>query len=370
MALTIQPYTEDMAPAVQSFNQALSAGDVVPKFRFPESSVPAWLPPLPDRTIYQRYYLALEGESVRGGFILKYQDFSFSGDIRRVAYYHLPLSQGIVNKAYAGVGVAMLRSAMKMEPLLFALGMGGLDRPLPRMLAAMRWTLTEVPFFFHVVKAAPFLREMSLFRSSRLLHWGALAAASTGAGGLTIHGLQRLRRRNPSPAAQAEPVPAFESWADDLWGECSARYVWIGIRDRNTLNILYPAGRNFLILRVSRDSQVIGWAVMLNTQMQDNQYFGNLRVGSIVDCLAVPDNATAVVQLAVEFLAQKGVDLIVANHSHHTWGQAFVHSGFLPGPSNFIFAPSPPLAQALGAAPNSVAGVYLMRGDGDGPVNL
>src|SRR5215470_17866844 len=124
MAVTVQPYTEDRVAAVKAFNQRLATGGIPREFQFPESSIPYWLPPQNGRRIYQNYYLAIDGDMVRGAFILKYQDFLLNGQTRPVVYYHLPISEGIVNKAFASVGVHMLRSAMKIEPMLFALGMG------------------------------------------------------------------------------------------------------------------------------------------------------------------------------------------------------------------------------------------------------
>ncbi len=369
MAITVQPYTEDMVPAVCAFNRVLEAGTVPSRFRFPESSVPAWLPHVGNRHIYQQYYLAVEGDAVRGGFILKYQDFSIGAQIRRIAYYHLPLSQGIVNRAYAGVGVMMLRSALKLEPVLFALGMGGFDNPLPLMLKAMKWKLTAVPFFFRVIHPGLFLREISALKRSPTMRLGAQFASRTGVGWFMIHAAQRFRQKAVNIKIQTDLISEFGSWSDDLWRECSSAYAFIGSRDSATLNMLYPHGKNFFCLRVTRDSSLLGWAVLLNTQMHRNKYFGNLCVGSIVDCLAAPQHAECIVQTAAEFLVRQGCDLIVTNHTHGQWGLALTRSGFLSGPSNFVFAPSPALADALGPT-QGISEIFLTRGDGDGPVNL
>ena len=104
--------------------------------------------------------------------------------------------------------------------------------------------------------------------------------------------------------------------------------------------------------------------------MRDNKYFGNMRLGSIVDCLALPENALAVMQAATQFLEQRGVDLIISNQSHHAWGGALKSSGFLETRSNFIFGASKPLAELLSPFQNNQNQVFLNRGDGDGPVNL
>src|SRR5271167_3768527 len=104
MGIVIQPYTEDRIPAVSAFNQRLARGGYAAEFRFPESNVPHWLPNKDGRRIFQQYYLAVEpgaglsveNEFVRGGFILKHQDFTLRGQKIPVTYYHLPLSEGVV----------------------------------------------------------------------------------------------------------------------------------------------------------------------------------------------------------------------------------------------------------------------------------
>jgi hypothetical protein len=369
MAIAVHPYTEDKIPAVKAFNQRLAAGGIAPEFFFPESQVPYWLPKVHGRRIYQEYYLALEGDFVRGGFILKYQDFSVLGEAMPVAYYHLPVSEGIVNKAYTSVGVLMLRSALKMQPTLFALGMGGFDRPLPTMLKAMGWSLHAVPFYFRVHHPNVFLREIRPLRQSAQRRVFAKIAAVTGLGHLGIRGLQRLRTKI-SDNAVAEPVTAFESWANDLWAGSARDYALIADRSVDVLNVLYPANKNFLKLRVTKESEITGWAVALDTQMRNNKYFGDLRVGTIADVFAAPKNAAGVIATATKALEERGVDLIIANHSSAVWGDGFRLNGYLQAPSNFIFAASKALSEKLASFESNKDRIYFMRGDGDGPVNL
>ncbi len=370
MAITIQPYTKERIEAVKAFNRRLEAGGVSSEFHFPQSDVPHWLPRREGSRIYQQYYLAVEEEMVRGGFILKYQDFSLRGEIRPVAYYHLPVSEGIVNKSYTGVGVLMLRSALKMEPMLFALGMGGFDRPLPTMLKALGWSMSEVPFHYKVIHPSRFLRNIGPLRKSAAGRIVGDVAAFTGAGWAGIKIGHRLRTKTSSRGVSAEVFTAFESWADELWQRCSPQYMLIANRNADTLQQLYPPDRNFICCKMQRGSQLIGWAVVLDTQMRNNKYFGNLRVGSITDCLSAPEDAGVVVQAATELLQDRGVDLIVSNHSHAAWGTAFRAAGYFSSASNFIFAASPTLSKQIAPFENSRAAIYFMRGDGDGPVNL
>jgi hypothetical protein len=383
MAIAIQPYTEEWIPAVQAFNQRLAAGGIAPEFHFPDSNVPQWLPKVDGRRIYQEYFLATDGDAVRGGYILKFQDFSFRGEMRRIGFYRLPLSEGIVNKTYATVGIHLLRHAIKSQPLLFALGMGGFHNPLPQMLKAMGWSLQAVPFHFKVNHPAKFLRNIAPLRQSPARRLAADLAAFTGAGWLGIHAAQAIRSLGAGASAghgvakpivakpiTAEPIPNFGDWADEIWQSCQSRYALLACRDRANLNILYPNDKNFIRLKVSRGSEVLGWAVLLDTQMRDNKYFGTMRLGSIADCLALPENASAVTQASTRFLQDQGVDLIVSNQTHAAWGAALRKSGFFPGPSNFIFASGKSLTELLSPQESTFTELHINRGDGDGPVNL
>jgi hypothetical protein len=370
MAIAIQPFTEDRVSAVKTFNERLAAGGIPSRFHFPDSDVPDWLPKENGSSIYQEYYLAVDGADVHGGFILKHQEFSVAHQTLPIVHYRLPVSEGIVNRQYANVAVVMQRVAMKMEPLLFALGMGGFDRPLPKMLKATGWRLSAVPFYFRVHHPIPFLRQIGPLRRSLGRRVVADLAAVTGTGWLGIKALHRLRTASGPRGVEATPVNEFGSWADELWQRSCPHYEFIGDRRSDTLNALYPPGERFLRYKLLRGSETLGWVVVLDTQMQDNQYFGNLRVGTLADCLAAPENAPAVVHAATAVLEKRGVDLIISNHSHAAWGDAFRSAGYLLGPSNFIFAASKPLAERLGPFETNRYLTYIMRGDGDGPVNL
>jgi hypothetical protein len=256
-----------------------------------------------------------------------------------------------------------------MQPLLFALGMGGFDRPLPTMLKAMGWKMALVPFYFKVIHPSRFLQEISVFRSSPTSRTAANLAAATGIGWLGINTLQWIRSRTLSPLS-VERVDEFGSWADHIWEHCSREYGFIGERGSVTLNILYPQSSDFLCLKVATRNRVAGWAVALDTQMSNNKHFGNLRVGSIVDCLAAPEDAHAIITAVTRVLQDRGVDLVIANHSHSEWGRAFNCAGFLEGPSNFIFAASPRLTEKIHLSDPNQLQIYCNRGDGDGPINL
>jgi len=77
-----------------------------------------------------------------------------------------------------------------------------------------------------------------------------------------------------------------------------------------------------------------------------------------------------VMRAAADCLADRGVDLIICNQAHGAWTVALRTAGFLAGPSNFIFGTSKPLQAGLSPLEPALGRPYIMRGDGDGPVNL
>jgi hypothetical protein len=167
-----------------------------------------------------------------------------------------------------------------------------------------------------------------------------------------------------------EEIPRFQNWSDELWERSKAHYSFLAVRDSRTLNRLYPEGdARFLcrrVSRVSRSSQPVGWFVALDTRMQEHKQFGNLRVGTIADSLARPEDAGIVIHAAAQFLCARGVDLIVSSQMHPAWGKALRSAGFFRGPSNFVLAVSPQLQQYCGDG----SGIHINRGDGDGPIHL
>jgi hypothetical protein len=217
------------------------------------------------------------------------------------------------------------------------------------------------------------LRQIVYLRGTPQRRLALDALAYSGVGWLGVHAYQVFKAW---PTARdkdwtAAPVDAFGSWADDLWQVAHPQYKMIALRDRTILNILYPASDpRWIRLAVRTGSEVIGWATVLNVPMQGHNFFGDMRVGSIIDCLAVPGAEGKVAQAALAHLARGGADVVVTNLSHRAWQQALSSTGFLSGPSNFIFAASKPVSQMLGSFDANKDLVHMTRGDGGGPQNL
>src|SRR5262249_39022249 len=148
---------------VKAFNRRLARKGFA--FQFPESPVPLWLPPLDGIPVYREYFVAVEGDTVRGTYALKPQAFYVRGKPVMSACLQLPLSGRIVPPRCGVLGGRVSRAAWPRRPRVSARGRGGPPQPLPRLLKAMKWCLVEVPFYFRVVHPFRFLREIAILRN-------------------------------------------------------------------------------------------------------------------------------------------------------------------------------------------------------------
>ena len=357
--MKIQPFSADLTPAVTAFNARLLKGGADPELVFPETAVP--------ETSREERFLMLDDGSVRGAYILRHQDFWLGTEVISVAHLRLPLSEGIVDRKFAGVGMQLVRHALRQQPLLYALGMGGRQRALPKLLGALHWRVWDVPFYFLVNHPARFLRGIRALRSSAWRRLMLDFAAFSGIGWAATRMWDMARRISPPDTGNADAVTGFSPWADETWENCKQFYSAMALRDSFTLNTLYPhdSGR-FHSRMVRRRGEIAGWFVAIDTVMEEHKQFGNLRVGTIVDGLARPEDAAVIIDAATGFLRARGVDLVISNQMHPAWSAGLRGAGFIGAPSNFTLAVSPDLAARCGDG----RGIHVNRGDGDGPIHL
>src|SRR5271165_2641271 len=137
MTIEIRPFTNDHVQAMKAFNRRLAQRGV--KEQFWESPVSEWLPRRERVPLYNEYFIALEGDAVRGAYRLKPQPFAVRDEVVMISALTLPLSEGIVDPRFAMVGIELIQDAMARHPLLFGLGMGSFDAKIARFLQAMKW---------------------------------------------------------------------------------------------------------------------------------------------------------------------------------------------------------------------------------------
>ena len=367
------PHAAAHVGAVAAFNRRLAAGGS--PWSFYSDPLPDWIAPRPGQAVWREYHLAVdEAGEVRGAYALKPQTWLVRGEPHTVTDWQGPFSEGSINVKYTTLGLRMLRDMLKKYPLLYSWGHGGDEQPVVQMLLKMGWVMHQTPFCLLVLRPARFLRLNALLRSSP---WRRLAldiAAYSGIGFVLLklmHAALRLRHSRQF-AATATVVPTFGQWADELWQRCKGRYTAIALRDAASMNVLvpptgWPAG---IRLKIDRAGQTIGWAVVMNTQMRGDARFGTLRVGSVVDCLADPDDTGDVVAAATRYLRDGGVDIVISNQAHPAWAHGFAQNGYAVLANKRMFAPSPALRALLEPFDETARGLHLTNMDGHGPMAL
>jgi hypothetical protein len=372
--LRLEPLSAALVPAVEAFHSRLEAHGG-PAYRF-GTRVDTPADAASPSPIHMETWLAVDGEHVRGGILVQHLWMdSATGRIPAVNI-QLPLSEGTIDRRYSHVGAWLIRSVQRREPRVFAVGMGSMEQPLPQLLAALRWTVVPVPFFFHVHRPFRFLRGMPMLRRSPARRLLIAAVGYTGAGYMGVRigtGVRTLLRRGMRRVRKLDvrPLEDWGRWATDMWERVHAANSLAVVRDQASLRVLYPpVGDRTRCYRVEHGGRPVGWFVLLTTRMQDSAYFGNLHVGTILDVQAIHGFERHVLATARRTLYSLHVDLSVTNQLHATWQRACEENGYWRGPSNFLFAASPALLKAAGREGDVLARVHLTRGDGDGRIHL
>ena len=147
------------------------------------------------------------------------------------------------------------------------------------------------------------------------------------------------------------------------------------VQDSETLKLMFQHITDSKVIAVDtetsglnpRKDKIVGWSISLCSKLENHKQFGNMNLGSIIDCLSAKGYETSIIKKTEEILKKEGADLIVSNQSHVYWKNALKVNSFIKGPSNFIFASSVELTKKLG---DKKKFIHLTRGDGDGPINL
>lgn len=377
MKIRIVSHEQQYSEAVEAFNRRLSEGGS--QWGFYTQPECTWIPHHAKARVWRDFYLAIADDGlVRGGFALKPQPWCIHGSEHTVADWQGPFSEGEIAPQHAALGLRMFREMQKREPLLYSWGHGGRDAPVLQLIRKMGWFVHGTPLMLHIHHPYRFLRKNGSLRRSPALRMllDFLAFSGLGSLGLTMlmsaqGWISRFRRRSirtGGPVRTTE-FEHFDAWADELWDRCKPHYAALAVRDAGIMNTLLPQGTwpKAIKLKVTRGSEVIGWAAVMDTTMKGDPRFGDLRLGSVIDCLAAPEHCFAVVQAAKQYLCDRGTDLIISNQTHDAWIAGFESNGFMNIPNMRFMACSPAFSLALEPHEVTLKGLHLTNLDGHGP---
>lgn len=368
MALRIRASDEASVPAIRDFNARMGAAGS--RWTFYDTPIPDWLAPVAGASAWREYFLAQDERdgAVRGGFVLKQQEFLVDGAPTLVGNVQGPVSEGIINKRFAPLGAVMLRDALNRQPLQFGWGTSAQKASL---LTQLGWSSHQFPLLLKVVNKSAFARRNRIFSHKPHLQQAIRALSYVGLVQLGLAALQAalgFPRLSLSGVKVAEQTD-FGPWADDIWRAVEGRYRLIARRDAGALTCVMPAGQwpDTIPMTVERDGKIVGWAAVRDRRLNEDPTFGDLRMGSVVDALSLPGFEAMTAAAVARRLQDRGVDAIGAVFSHPSWEAAFRRAGFIPLPGRRHFALSPALNDAGGGLKALIGGAHLSLIDGDGP---
>src|SRR4051812_29541820 len=132
MPLQFVPNAPELAGAIPEFNRRMRERKAHTSFLLPEefdANVELSSP-----GIRREQFLVVDREQVRGGVIELDQPGWLNGEQVRALNYQSPLSEGIVESRFAGVGLQIVKYMQNRSPAVYIVGMGSTSNPLPRLL--------------------------------------------------------------------------------------------------------------------------------------------------------------------------------------------------------------------------------------------
>jgi hypothetical protein len=362
----------DLEAAIR-FNQRLKAGGrreritLRPSLPGEARYRPAGFP------VYRRMMIAVDGREIRAAMLLYHHNVFINGERRDFCWADMPISEGIVNRKYSLAIIQLMKKVTASQPFLMTVGVGTPEVEAFRFLVKFGWRRRLAPFFFYPVRVTKTLLGLGYLKERPNLRYAALLGAFSGAGA-GLRGLLSLRRRLASTlsACQISEERVFSDWADHIFTTALPEYAAAIRSDAATLNIVYPPdnpGYTRLRARRKGSKEDVGWIVVAIKQMKGNRYFGDLKVGTLVDGFGRIADAPALVAAGINHLAESGVDIIVANFLHSAWALACRRSGMIAGPSNYnlFVSPGGPLLREDSCPPEQI---HIARGHGDGMAAL
>lgn len=361
----IRPYVREDLAAIRAFEERLKLHNPAWSFE-PPDLVQKESPAVPSRL---QMIVASDADGVHGGYTMRVDHFSLDDSPLHLNYFGFPISEGVMDRKYAVLGLKLQRDIQHRTEFAYGLGGGGISSQVNQLKIRGGWSACDVPFWVSVNRPAEVLRKLPLIRRSVLRSTVASLLVNSGCAslaGVAHRSFFRRRRELRCRLLSSNQVHGFSAWVDELHDRCKACYRLLARRDRVALEKRFPGGLPHLHrVEVLLNDQPIGWFVALDRVFNKQKHFGDLKVGFFLDCLALPEHALYITAAATDFLSTKDVDVVVCNASHRAWNNALRRCGYLKGPSNFPCLASPALAQRLGSMEDCLAESHLMRADGD-----
>ena len=313
--------------------------------------------------------VAADDAGIHGGYYMRCDHYRIAGIPHQLFYFGYPISEGVVNKRYAALGLQLQIDIEKRAQLAYGLGGGGMDSQVNQLKQRGGWSARNIPCLLYINQPEKVLRELPSLHRNGMRSLAAKTLACSRAGKLSLTAAKLMRsfgnsRRNHKEAY--EIVETMPHWIDEFYERCAKSYNLLSRRDRKALDVRFPNSSSLLSRGIVREGgKNLGWFVTLEQIHNKEHFFGNLKVGLLADFLAHPKDAMAITRAATDHLLRAGCDMIVCNACHASWIQALRKCGYFRGPTNFPFLASPKLTGILSPLEDTLENSHIVRADGD-----
>jgi hypothetical protein len=256
------------------------------------------------------------------------------------------------------------------------------DPAAVRVFSGLKWRhVGVIPQYVRPLNVRAAFRKLSVHGHAFLpvgwsWTWPMLSIASRGLTVLTSLGIAgvaaagRVRHRRPAGAAIVEER-AFDSSYGELAERVKAKFgVWV-CRDDRYLAVRYGADvRRYRVLACRAGAALLGYCIVKLKQFDNDARMGDLRMGTIVDCVADPNDRGVLdwlVRSAVQLCRRERMDVVFCSASHRAIRRHLLWNGFvgMRGTLHVAFHD-----QTGSLMPNiPLDAWHLMRGDSDADAN-
>jgi len=164
----------------------------------------------------------------------------------------------------------------------------------------------------------------------------------------------------------------FDDSYNKLWQAVSGRFGACLARDQKYLQRRFGGHPDrYRVLGCRHENRLLGYCIVKTKQFSNDPRMGNMKVGTIVDCLfdsAAPAVFQALLDRALKLCAREGVHAVLCTASHAAVRRLLRGNGFLAIPGNLNFAYHNRTDVPLQDIP--LESWHLMRGDSDADQNF
>lgn len=263
------------------------------------------------------------------------------------------------------------------------------EPPVLRILTGLRWIHQGVlPQYLRILNARQVATELQVsglravtpdsdkWTSLLSLRWVEKTLRFIGGGllalGQAAWDVATAVLRRTGTAGKIVEERSFDHSYDELWKSVGGQFGAGVVRDQAHLNERF--GRHldrYRVLACRQGNALLGYCIVTSKVFHDDARMGNMKIGTIVDCLFHPNDPSTLqtmVEAACRVFRQEGVHAVFCTASHAAVRKALVARGFLKIPGNLNFACHAQAVPSLATIPLDVW--HLMRGDSDSDQNF